>query len=51
MKPCPLEELLLKIEAAFDKKVEREKRTKKSPPPLQKPPKPPATPEPFSENT
>ena len=33
MKPCPLEELLLKIEAAYDKKVEREKRTKKSHPP------------------
>ncbi len=27
LKPCPLEELLLKIEAAYDKKVEREKRT------------------------
>ena len=26
MKPCPLEELLLKIEAAYDKKVERQKR-------------------------
>ena len=25
MKPCPLEELLLKIEAAYDKKVDREK--------------------------
>jgi DNA-binding NtrC family response regulator len=33
MKPCPLEELLLKIDAAYEKKVEREKRTKKSPPP------------------
>jgi DNA-binding response OmpR family regulator len=30
MKPCPLNELLLKIEAAFEKKVERESRTKKS---------------------
>jgi DNA-binding NtrC family response regulator len=29
MKPCPLEELLLKIEAAYEKKVEREKRKKK----------------------
>ncbi len=28
LKPCPLEELLLKIEAAFEKKVEREKRSK-----------------------
>jgi len=26
MKPCPLEELLLKIEAAYEKKLEREKR-------------------------
>ena len=26
MKPCPLEELLLKIDAAYEKKVEREKR-------------------------
>jgi DNA-binding NtrC family response regulator len=26
LKPCPTEELLLKIEAAYDKKVEREKR-------------------------
>ncbi len=26
LKPCPLEELLLKIEAAYEKKVEREKR-------------------------
>jgi DNA-binding NtrC family response regulator len=33
MKPCPLEELLLKIDAAHEKKVEREKRTKKSQPP------------------
>ncbi len=30
LKPCPLEELLLKIEAAYEKKVEREKRTAKS---------------------
>lgn len=28
LKPCPLEDLLLKIEAAFEKKVEREKRVK-----------------------
>ncbi len=28
LKPCPLEELLLKIEAAYEKKVEREKRPK-----------------------
>jgi DNA-binding NtrC family response regulator len=33
MKPCPLEELLLKIDAAYEKKVERETRTRKSPPP------------------
>ncbi len=33
MKPCPLEELLLKIEAAYEKKVERATRTKKSQPP------------------
>ena len=33
MKPCPLEELLLKIEAAYDKKVEREKRKRQAPPP------------------
>jgi DNA-binding NtrC family response regulator len=33
MKPCPLEELLLKIEAAYEKKVERETRTKKRQPP------------------
>ena len=26
LKPCPLEDLLLKIEAAYEKKVEREKR-------------------------
>jgi DNA-binding NtrC family response regulator len=31
MKPCPLEKLLLKIEAAYEKKVEREKRMKKTP--------------------
>jgi DNA-binding NtrC family response regulator len=33
MKPCPLEELLLKIEAAYEKKVEREKRKSQAPPP------------------
>ena len=33
MKPCPLEELLLKIEAAYEKKVERERRTRKNQPP------------------
>lgn len=27
MKPCPLEELLLKIDAAYEKKVERETRS------------------------
>lgn len=32
MKPCSLEELLLKIDAAYEKKVERETRTKKSQP-------------------
>ncbi len=29
LKPCPTEELLLKIEAAYDKKVEREKRLRR----------------------
>jgi DNA-binding NtrC family response regulator len=33
MKPCPLDELLLKIDAAFEKKVEREKRTRRTPAP------------------
>ncbi len=28
LKPCPMEELLLKIDAAYEKKVEREKRGK-----------------------
>jgi DNA-binding NtrC family response regulator len=32
MKPCPLEDLLLKIEAAYEKKVEREKRKRPTPP-------------------
>jgi len=35
MKPCPLEELLLKIEAAYEKKVDREQRTQKSRPPTE----------------
>ena len=35
MKPCPLEELLLKIEAAYDKKVDREKNQRRpSQPPI-----------------
>jgi DNA-binding NtrC family response regulator len=34
MKPCPLEELLLKIEAAYEKKVERENRKRPAPPPI-----------------
>ena len=33
MKPCPLDELLLKIDAAYEKKVERETRTRRSQPP------------------
>lgn len=33
MKPCPLEELLLKIDAAHEKKVEREKRLRQAPRP------------------
>ncbi len=33
MKPCPLDELLLKIDAAYEKKVERETRTQTSQPP------------------
>ncbi|MCL4500407.1 MAG: response regulator [Deltaproteobacteria bacterium] len=28
LKPCPLDDLLLKIDAAYEKKVEREKRAK-----------------------
>jgi DNA-binding NtrC family response regulator len=28
LKPCPLEDLLLKIEAAYEKKVEREKQSR-----------------------
>jgi DNA-binding NtrC family response regulator len=31
MKPCPLEDLLLKIEAAYEKKVERETRRPRAP--------------------
>ena len=35
MKPCPLEDLLLKIEAAYDKKVDREKSKRRpSQPPI-----------------
>jgi DNA-binding NtrC family response regulator len=37
MKPCPLEELLFKIEAAYEKKLEREKRKHQAPPPQPKP--------------
>ncbi|MFA4901270.1 MAG: response regulator [Desulfobaccales bacterium] len=33
MKPCPLEEILLKIDAAFEKKVERETRLRQVPSP------------------
>jgi DNA-binding NtrC family response regulator len=33
LKPCPVEDLMLKIDAAYEKKVEREKRTRKAPPP------------------
>lgn len=33
MKPCPLEDLLLKIDAAYEKKMEREKRLKPTPSP------------------
>jgi DNA-binding NtrC family response regulator len=32
MKPCPLEDLLFKIDAAHEKKVEREKRQPPTPP-------------------
>ncbi len=32
MKPCPLEDLLLKIDAAYEKKMEREKRKRQAPP-------------------
>ena len=32
MKPCPLEDLLLKIDAAYEKKVERETRRLQAPP-------------------
>ena len=35
MKPCPLEELLLKIEAAYEKKLDREKNKRRpSQPPI-----------------
>lgn len=33
MKPCPLEDLLLKIDAAYERKVEREKRMRRAPQP------------------
>ena len=33
MKPCPLEEILLKIDAAYEKKVERETRLRQVPSP------------------
>jgi DNA-binding NtrC family response regulator len=33
IKPCPLEELLLKIDAAYEKKVDRAKRERQPPPP------------------
>ena len=36
MKPCPLEDLLLKIDAAYEKKVEREKRVKRQSPRTQR---------------
>ena len=37
MKPCPLEELLLKIEAAYEKKVDREKSRRQAPQPKPEP--------------
>jgi DNA-binding NtrC family response regulator len=37
MKPCPLEDLLLKIEAAYEKKVDREKSRRPAPPPKPEP--------------
>ena len=37
MKPCPLEDLLLKIEAAFEKKVDREKSRRQAPQPKPEP--------------
>ncbi|MDP2046096.1 MAG: response regulator [Deltaproteobacteria bacterium] len=37
MKPCPLEELLLKIEAAYEKKVDREKSKRQPPQPKPEP--------------
>jgi DNA-binding NtrC family response regulator len=37
MKPCPLEDLLLKIEAAHEKKVDREKSKRQPPPPKPEP--------------
>jgi DNA-binding NtrC family response regulator len=37
MKPCPLEDLLLKIEAAYDKKADREKSRRQPPQPKPEP--------------
>ena len=37
MKPCPLEDLLLKIEAAYEKKVDREKSQRQPPQPKPEP--------------
>jgi DNA-binding NtrC family response regulator len=37
MKPCPLEDLLLKIEAAYEKKVDREKSKRQPPQPKPEP--------------
>ena len=37
MKPCPLEELLLKIEAAYEKTVDREKSKRQAPQPKPEP--------------
>lgn len=31
LKPCPMEELMLKIDGAYEKKVEREKRRRQTP--------------------
>ena len=37
MKPCPLEELLLKIDAAYEKKADREKSKRQAPQPKPEP--------------
>ena len=37
MKPCPLEDLLLKIEAAYEKKLERKKSRRQPPQPKPEP--------------